>query len=77
MGIPCYSLRHRHHGALVYVDMTLEVDDMMTAKSLVEVKIGVYFYNEIVGTKGKGLAERALSGCSRSAGELPAEGRLE
>lgn len=37
VGIPCCSLRHRHHGALVYVDMTLEVDDLMTAKSLIEV----------------------------------------
>ncbi|CBK21346.2 Cation efflux protein [Blastocystis hominis] len=38
VGIPCCSLRHRHHGALVYVDMTLEVDDLMTAKSLIELE---------------------------------------
>ena len=37
IGIPCVSLRHRHHGPLVYVDMRLEVDGELSAKNLVEV----------------------------------------
>ena len=31
-GIPCCSLRHRHHGPLVYVDLKIEVEKDMTAE---------------------------------------------
>ena len=65
VGIPCCSLRHRHHGALVSVDMTLEVDDLMTAKSLIEViMVEGDQGDEVVGEKGEGLTERTLFGYS-------------
>ena len=36
-GIPCCSLRHRHHGPLVYVDLRIEVEKSMTAEEMVKV----------------------------------------
>lgn len=37
MNIPCWSLRHRHHGPFVYVDLKLEVDGKTTALEMEEV----------------------------------------
>lgn len=36
-GIPCCSLRHRHHGPLVYVDLKIEVEKDMTAEQMSQV----------------------------------------
>lgn len=36
-GIPCCSLRHRHHGPLVYVDLKIEVEKYMTAEQMAQV----------------------------------------
>ena len=38
-GIPCCSLRHRHHGPLMYVDLKIEVDPEMKAEKMSEVGI--------------------------------------
>ena len=38
-GIPCCSLRHRHHGPLMYVDLKIEVDPDMKAEKMSEVGI--------------------------------------
>lgn len=38
-GIPCCSLRHRHHGPLMYVDLKIEVDPEMNAEKMSEVGI--------------------------------------
>ena len=49
----------------MYVDMTLEVDDLMTAKSLIEViMVEGEKRDEVVGEKGEGLTERTLFGYS-------------
>lgn len=42
-GIPCCSLRHRHHGPLVYVDLKIEVEKSMTAEEMVNVMINWMF----------------------------------
>lgn len=38
-GISCCSLRHRHHGPLVYVDLKIEVEKEMTAEEMVNVMV--------------------------------------
>lgn len=37
-GIPCCSLRHRHHGPLMYVDLKIEVDPSTPALKMMEVR---------------------------------------
>ena len=37
-GIPCCSLRHRHHGPLMYVDLKIEVDPSTPASKMMEVR---------------------------------------
>lgn len=36
-GIPCRSLRHRHHGPLMYVDLKIAVPATMTASEMMAV----------------------------------------
>lgn len=36
-GVPCCSLRHRHHGPLMYVDLKIEVPSAMTASEMIAV----------------------------------------
>ena len=38
-GIECCSLRHRHHGPLMYVDSKIEVDPNTSALTMMEVGI--------------------------------------
>ena len=38
-GIECCSLRHRHHGPLMYVDLKIEVDPDTSALTMMEVGI--------------------------------------
>ncbi|KAK8796147.1 hypothetical protein WA171_004109 [Blastocystis sp. BT1] len=40
-GIPCCSLRHRHHGPLMYVDLKIEVDPEMNAEKMSEMEKNV------------------------------------
>lgn len=40
MDIPCVSLRHRHHGPNVYVDLKLEVNGGTTATEMEQVRNG-------------------------------------
>ena len=39
-GIPCRSLRHRHHGPLMYVDLKIAVPATMTASEMMAVGAG-------------------------------------